>query len=153
MRLAGFIKTDLIFTDLKSASKDAVLEEFAKSIANRTSNISEVDIINALKNREKLGSTGIEEGVAIPHGKIKNMDQIIIAVGRSLKGVDFDAHDHKLSHMFFVLLVPENETALHLKVMARITHLLRSKKLAEKIMSAKSEKEIYDILLTEDEQI
>jgi PTS system nitrogen regulatory IIA component len=103
--------------------------------------------------REKLGSTGIGNGVAVPHGKLKNINNIVCALGRSQNGVDFDAVDRGLVHIFFLVLAPEDSASLHLKVLSRITKILRDQSLRKKVIKLSNTHDIYMSILEEDEKI
>jgi nitrogen PTS system EIIA component len=103
--------------------------------------------------RERLGSTGIGDNVAIPHGKLANLSGLKVAFGRSLKGVDFESTDGKLTHLFFLLLAPINSAGLHLKALAKISRLLMNATFRESLMQAGHSQEIYQLLSAKDEEL
>ena len=107
-------------------------------------------LLFALIEREKLGSTGIGENVAIPHAKLEEIDSIITLFGRSKKGVEFDSLDKKLVHFFCLVIAPANSTGLHLKALARISRLLKNPAMREAILYATEADQIYSILTEED---
>jgi len=109
--------------------------------------------LNVLFEREKLGSTGIGEGIAIPHGKITGLDQLILSFGRSAVGIDFDAMDGKPVHLFFLLIAPENSAGQHLKTLAKISKMLKDSVFRTKLMAAKSKDELYKIIANQDDLI
>ncbi|HPR15219.1 MAG TPA: PTS sugar transporter subunit IIA, partial [Smithella sp.] len=107
-------------------------------------------IIDILKQRENLGSTGIGEGVAIPHGKISNLNDIVVAFGRSEKGIAYDSLDGKPVHLFFLLLAPENSAGQHLKILAKISKMLKDVYFRNKLIAAKSRDELYQIIIDQE---
>jgi PTS system nitrogen regulatory IIA component len=84
--------------------------------------------------RERLGSTGIGGGIAIPHGKLKNLEKVVLGFGLALKGWTFESMDGRPTHLFFLLITPENATDLHLKLLARVSRLLKQDDLKEMLM-------------------
>ncbi|MBS1150752.1 MAG: putative IIA-like nitrogen-regulatory protein PtsN, partial [Myxococcaceae bacterium] len=103
-----------------------------------------------LEEREKLGSTGIGEGVAIPHGKLAGLPTLSASFGVSRSGVDFDAIDGKRTYLFFALVAPENSAGLHLKALARISRLFKSSSFRDAILAAQTSAEIYALIAQED---
>ena len=153
MKITMFLKPGTIIEDLKAATKEAVLEELASVLPLTGRNEARDEIIKVLMAREKLGSTGIGDGIAIPHGKFRHLDDLMISFGRSKKGVDFNATDGKPVHLFFLLMAPENSASQHLKVLARISRLLKDEALRKKLMAAEFSTELYNIILEKDEAI
>lgn len=127
--------------------------EFALTLSKKFPDLKKDDVAHVLLEREKLGSTGIQDGIAIPHGKIKTLPNLLILFGRSLEGIDFQAYDNKPTHLFFVLLAPENATSIHLKLLARLSRMLKNSNLREKLLQAKDAEAIYKTLCEEDEKI
>jgi len=107
-------------------------------------------ISEVLMERERLGSTGIQDGIAIPHGKIIGLDHIVLACGMSPEGIDFDSHDGKPTHLLFVLLAPEFAAGQHLKVLARLSKLLKSESTRNGLMQATSGADMFKLLADED---
>lgn len=124
----------------------------ASLIASAHPEISQEDIIRVLMERESLGSTGIGNGVAIPHGKLSSLSNIMTGFGRSLKGIPFDSQDAKPAHLFFVLIAPENAASLHLKALARLSRLLKDAHFRNKLIEAPDEDALYRDIITEDEK-
>ena len=120
MKIIDMLKTDYILEELKSGNKRDVLKELVGSFMKIHQKLDSEATLNVLFEREKLGSTGIGEGIAIPHGKITGLDQLILSFGRSAVGIDFDAMDGKPVHLFFLLIAPENSAGQHLKTLAKI---------------------------------
>ncbi|MFH1654071.1 MAG: PTS sugar transporter subunit IIA [Pseudomonadota bacterium] len=150
MLLSDFIQQDLVFEALKSANKQNVIRELADLICRARHDLNTNTVTNVLLEREKLGSTGIEDGIAIPHGKISGLKNILVAFGRKKDGVAFDAHDGKPSNLFFVLLAPENSSAMHLKVLARLSRLLKNDQFRKKLLDANNPKSIYETIVHEE---
>ena len=101
--------------------------------------------------RESLGSTGIGDGVAIPHGKVSDLHELVVAFGRSKKGIAFDAIDGKPVHLFFLLLAPENSTGQHLKALAKISKMLKTPNFRKKLIEAKTKSDLYKAIVEQDE--
>jgi nitrogen PTS system EIIA component len=151
MKIMDIIDIDLINADLKAPSKHEVLRELAGMVANKEGLDIEV-LVPVLEEREKLGSTGIGDGIAIPHGKLKGLKKLVASFGRSAKGVNFDSLDGKPAHLFFLLMAPENTAGMHLKALARISRLLKDTKLRERLLESKTIQEVYKTLQEEDEK-
>ena len=149
MRIIDVLNRDFVIADLKSNEKQGVLEEMVSDIASKINGIDREMLLDVLLEREKLGSTGIGYGVAIPHGKMKGINHIIVTFGKSTKGVDFQSLDGKPSHIFFLIIAPEDSTASHLKVLARISRLLKESVFRDKLMSASLRDDIYKIIVDE----
>jgi PTS system nitrogen regulatory IIA component len=114
--------------------------------------VSPEEMVRVLMDRERLGSTGIGEGIGIPHGKMKNLESLYLGVGLSRKGIDFESIDGKPAHIFFLLVTPENSTGLHLKVLARISRILKNEPFREKLLDSADRDEIYEAIRKEDEE-
>ena len=110
-------------------------------------------LYEVITEREKLGSTGIGEGVAIPHGKLKNIGNLLISFGRSREGVDFDSMDGKPAHLFFLLIAPEESVGVHLKTLARISKLLKSQDVRKRLLDAETAEEIFSVITEEEEKL
>jgi PTS system nitrogen regulatory IIA component len=153
MRITTFLKLEFIIEELKAATREAALAELAAVLTHAGSTDDRDEMVKVLMARERLGSTGIGDGIAIPHGKIRGLDDLMIAIGRSNKGVDFNAMDGKPVHLFFLLMAPENSSGQHLKVLARISRLLKDSVLRKKLMEAESPGELFNLLVEKDNLI
>jgi PTS system nitrogen regulatory IIA component len=153
MKIIDMLKTDYILEELKSDNKRDVLKELVGSFMKIHQKLDSEATLNVLFEREKLGSTGIGEGIAIPHGKITRLDQLILSFGRSAVGIDFDAMDGKPVHLFFLLIAPENSAGQHLKTLAKISKMLKDGVFRTKLMAAKSKDELYKIIANQDDLI
>jgi len=147
MRLADVLREENIITDLKSRDKSEVLGELVDGVSSRVSSIDRDGALKALLDREKLGTTGIGHGVAIPHGKLKGLTELKVFFGRSRKGVNFSSMDNLPVHLFFLIMAPENSAAAHLKILASISHLLKSQDFRMRLMEANDRSEIYRIII------
>jgi PTS system nitrogen regulatory IIA component len=127
-----------------------VLEELVSVFKLKYPSIDTSEFLQVLLEREKLGSTGIGEGVAIPHGKVRGFDKLIVSFGRSKKGVDFNSTDSQAVNLFFLLIAPESSTGGHLKALAQISRLLKDEKTRESLRNADTREEIYRIISEND---
>lgn len=152
MKLTEFMSQDAVIADLQSKDRGGVLRELAKVIKRLDSNLVEEEIFQVLMEREKLGSTGIGLGVAIPHGKLAAAKQMMACFGRSEAGVDFQSQDGEPTHLFFALIAPENCAGLHLKVLSRLSRLLKDKNFRESLIHLKTSKELFEKISEEDEK-
>jgi len=150
MRIAEFLREDLIVPDLSATDKAGVLGELCAALARAHPSLSGQKLSEVLQEREKLGSTGIGEGVAIPHGKLPGIPGLLAAFARRKAGVDFASIDGKPTQLFFVLFAPENSAGLHLKALARISRLFKQQSFRQAILDATTAAEIFRLISEED---
>ena len=150
MKITDILSSDLVVADLKGTTKPDVLNELAKALAAKYKEIKLVDLTAVLAERERLGSTAIGDGIAIPHGKLRGVTKIIGAFGRHAAGVDFDSLDGEPSQIFFVLVAPEDSASLHLKALARVSRLLKESSFRSRLLAAKDGDELYSLIKEED---
>ena len=150
MKITDILKKEYIIEDLVSSDKESTLDELSSFLKDKGMIPNKETLQSALMEREALGSTGIGENVAIPHAKISAIDQIVTVFGRSIKGIEFDSLDKKPVHFIYLVLAPMNSSGQHLKVLARISRLLKNKSLRESIISATEANQIYAIIADED---
>ncbi|HTO98405.1 MAG TPA: PTS sugar transporter subunit IIA [Myxococcales bacterium] len=150
MRIAEFLREDLVFPDLEAADKAGVLAELCAGLAKAYPALSAQKLTETLLEREKLGSTGIGDGVAIPHGKLSGLPGLLAAFGRKRTGVDFAAIDGNPTYLFFVLFAPDNSAGLHLKALARISRLFKQPQLRRAILAANGPDGIFRLISEED---
>jgi PTS system nitrogen regulatory IIA component len=131
------------------SSAQAVLAELSQPLAT-AHKLDAQRLLDTLVEREKLGSTGIGDGIAIPHGKVPGLPVLMASFGRSIKGVDFSAIDGRPTYLFFTLFAPENSAGAHLKALARISRIFKNPAFRESIMKAKDAAEIYRLIEAED---
>lgn len=154
MKVQNLLMRDMIYADLNSKSSEGVLKEMVEFLKEKNIIHREKDIIERLIQREKLGSTAISEGFAIPHCKTKGIKQPIVLMALSREGVNFNAADGKPVHIFFLVLSAPENPSLNLQILAAIAHLIRkSKNFKKKIMGADNVSAIYDIVRQEEEKI
>jgi len=153
MKIAELLHPAAINDDLQATGKNEVLEELTDSIMAVEEGLDRSEVIRVLQERENLGSTGIGDSVAIPHGKLRDIDRLLLSFGRSRKGVDFDSMDGKPAHLFFLLIAPEESVGIHLKTLARISKLLKDSSVRNKLMEAEDGGEIYRIIVEEEEKL
>ncbi|HET6461848.1 MAG TPA: PTS sugar transporter subunit IIA [Syntrophales bacterium] len=151
MKIIDICRKEYIIEELKAKTKRDVLAELSRVIHCQNGATSQEDIVKTLLDREKLGSTGIGDGIAIPHGKLADLDELIVTFGRSKEGVDFDSMDGKPANLFFLLLAPENTTGLHLKALAKISKMLKDNAFKKKLLEARSKEELYSIIADKDD--
>lgn len=144
------IEMNCIVDELKSKTKREVLYELSGPVAASLPEEDADAIVEVLLEREKLGSTGIGEGVAIPHGKLQGLDRLVVSFGRSFDGVDFDALDGKPVSIFFLLLVPDNSAGRHLKVLAKISRMLKDSDFRKDLMEAGSRERLFSLIAEKD---
>jgi len=151
MKILDHLKKSSIIVGLKSVEKKGVIEELIMPIVPLTGTDHD-ELVSVLMDREHLGSTGIGGGIGIPHGKLKSLDSLVVSFGLSHQGVDFESLDGRPTHIFFLLLTPENSTGLHLKLLARISKILKNDSFKESLLSAKDIEEVYSIIEADDEE-
>jgi PTS system nitrogen regulatory IIA component len=139
------LKKEAIILDLKATDKKSVLEELTIPAAT-ISKIDHSQLVRMLMERERLGTTGIGGGIAIPHGKLKNLPSELLCMGISHKGVSFEAMDGKPVHIFFLLFTPEGATDLHLMLLSRISKMLRNDIFKQRLLDAPNVDTVFDIL-------
>ncbi|MBE2250335.1 MAG: PTS sugar transporter subunit IIA [Myxococcus sp.] len=150
MPIAEFLKVEAVTPAMSATTKPEVLHELARALARAWPEVSVERFLHVLEEREKLGSTGMEKGVAIPHGRLAELPTLIACFGVSREGVDFEARDGRPSQFFFALVAPENSAGLHLKALSRLSRLFRSDALKENILSAGDAATVHALLLQED---
>ena len=150
MKIEDILAEDLIVPSLRATEKRRVLEELAGVVAARHGEIDRDRLVRALEEREALNSTALGDGVAIPHGKLTGIKRVFAAFGRSPAGVDFESLDGKPTHLFFLLVAPEESAGAHLKALARISRLLKDGAFRERLLGAVDAETLYGIIREED---
>ena len=151
MKLSEIFEEENIIPDLKARDKKGVLEELVEVMVATEPLLDKNALVKVLLERERLGSTGIGDGVAIPHGKFHGVDQPVISFGRSLKGLDFESMDGQPAFLFFLLIAPENSASIHLKALAKIARILKNGSFRKILMEASTRKELYRRIIENDE--
>lgn len=145
MKITDFLTEKTIFTDLMAQNKRELLQELVAPVAEMTS-IPADTIMKVLLERERLGSTGIGQGIGIPHGKLKELTSLVMACGICRQGVSFDALDGKPAYLFFLLLAPENNAELHLQMLAKLSKYLKMPAFRNDLINAENPTEIIKII-------
>lgn len=151
MKILDILERSAIVPELRGNSKVQVLEELIDALLLDKPQLDRNSLMGVLLERERLGSTGIGDGIAIPHGKVKNLDQLALSFGKSARGVDFESMDGKPVHLFFLLVAPESCVGIHLRALAKIARLLKNGSVRKKLGSVASREEIYEVIHQEDE--
>jgi len=152
MLITEILSKKSIKLTLEATDKEEVLEELVNGLADTKSLSDKKAILKSLIDRENLGSTGIGQGIAIPHGKTDKVNELIAYMGISHKGVNFEALDGESVHIFFLLLAPKESAGPHLKALARISRLLRDNHLCQLIVKSKTPEEVYQIIASEEKR-
>lgn len=150
MNIANMFKKEFIIEELKSTTRREVLTELSQIFSHAHIKVDYDNMVEVLLEREKLGSTGIGGGIAIPHGKLAGLENLIVSFGRSKDGIDFDSMDGKPVHIFFLLMAPENSAGQHLKALARISRMLKDDSFKDDLINATSVESLYRIIIEKD---
>ena len=154
MKITDFLREKAVSVDLSAANKEGVIQELVHLLvkAGEIKPSDEEKLVPILLAREALGSTGIGQGVGIPHGKSNAVHQLVGAFGLSRQGVNFDSLDGEPVHIFFLLVAPEDSAGPHLKALARISRLLKDRFFRESLKEAKEDKQLLRIIQQEDQK-
>ena len=150
MKITDILVREASVLDMVSTSKDDLLGEMASALSKIEPHLEERKLLEILRERESLQSTGIGEGVAIPHGKVSGLDRLVATFARSRQGVDFDSIDGQPTQLFFLLVVPEQSGGQHLKALARISRFFRDASFREKLLAADEMEAIFKAIEEED---
>ena len=153
MKIMDFLSEKAISANLQSTDKKGAIEELVDLLieAKKIDSKDRGNLIKSLLARESLGSTGIGQGIGIPHGKLEGCRELVAAFGLSQKGVHYESLDGEPVHLFFLLVAPEDSTGPHLKALARISRLLKDKFFRNTLRKAKAVEEILAIIRKEDQ--
>lgn len=152
MKITDFLSAETVIPALASRDKNTVLKEMAYWLASQHRPLDGQRVLNVLLEREKISTTAIGEGVAIPHGKLPGVERVLGVFARSPEGVDFASLDGEPTYLFFMLIAPEDAAADHLKALARISRLLKDATFRKRLMHGQTSKEIFDIIAQEDQK-
>ena len=153
MKLSDILRPECIISDLRAHDKKGALEELSGVITDQEPSLNKGYLLQVLLERERLGSTGIGEGIALPHGKVNRLNRLLVSFGRSLEGLNFDSIDDQPAYLFFLLVAPENSAGAHLQALAKISRFLKDSSFRQRLMDAKSTAEIYRIIIEKDEEL
>ncbi len=152
MKISELLNPEAIVADLQAKDKEKALAELTDSLISCEPTLDRGAVIAVLREREKLGSTGIGDGVAIPHGKLAGISELKLVFGRSHTGVDFESMDGQPAHLFFLLIAPEESVGVHLKTLAKISKLLKDAVARKKLLDAPDQQAIYQVILDKEGQ-
>ncbi len=154
MKIMDFLNPAAMSVDLQATDKKGVIKELVDLLvkSGEIKPKEEAKVVKVLLEREALGSTGIGQGIGIPHSKFAGVRKLVGAFGLSRKGVDFESLDGEPVYIFFLLVAPEDSAGPHLKALARISRLLKDKYFRETLKSAKDEKALSKIIKQEDQR-
>ena len=152
MKITDMLDEASVVQDLHSSTKKGVLVELSTVLVHEGRLPDRDKVVEVLLEREKLGSTGIGDGIAIPHGKMGGIKEVIASFGRSIQGVNFESIDSKPTHLFFLLIAPENSAGVHLKALARISRLLKDPSIRNRLLEAKDSRSLYRVIAEEDDK-
>jgi PTS system nitrogen regulatory IIA component len=150
MKIMDILVKDAVLLDIGAETKPAILGRLASAVAAAEPGIDEGRLLQVLVEREGLQSTGIGDGVAIPHGKLPGLQHLLAAFARSRSGVDFESIDGQPTHLFFLLVVPEHSGGLHLKALARISRFFRDAGFRKALLEAESREDVLNAIEEED---
>jgi len=146
IKLPDLLKEKYIVLDLQEKEKTKLIAELVNIVVKSSRIKNKEALFNAILEREKLGSTAIGNGVAIPHVKIKGFKKPLLILGRSIEGVNFDSLDGEKTYLFFMLISPQEKVGLHLKILAKISHLVKDKFVVERLKKIKGKHEVFELI-------
>jgi PTS system nitrogen regulatory IIA component len=150
VRIVDLIQRDMILPTLSSTAKAEIIVELAEHLSGAHEEIDHDRLVKVLTDREALASTAIGEGVAIPHGKLPDIGEIKACLARVRDGVDFDSMDGKPTHIFIVMVAPENSAGSHLKALARISRVFKDPEFLQRLLEAPDADQMFETLSQED---
>jgi len=149
VKIQDFLQPQAVVAELGGTTAAEVLADLCRPVA-QLHGLDAARLLQVLLDREKLGSTGVGEGVAIPHGKLAGLPALVATFGRSREGIEFRSADGRPARLFFALFAPENSAGAHLKALSRVSRIFRMPAFREAILAAPSAEEIYRLILAED---
>jgi PTS system nitrogen regulatory IIA component len=153
VRLVDILSEDLVVASLRSRDRDGVLGEIADHVAKRHGDVDRDLAKRVLYDRECIGSTGIGQGIAIPHAKLPRIKTLIACFARSVEGVEFGSLDSKPAHLFLTLLAPEGQAGIHLKALARVSRLFKDPGFRARLMDPADAHGLFGIISSEDARL
>ncbi len=146
MEIAGVLSTERVAAKVQVKSKKKALQIISERLAASTAEITSAEAFGCLIEREKLGSTGLGHGVALPHGRLRSAENVYGVFLQLAQAIDFDALDNQPVDLLFALLVPQQATETHLRILARLAEMFRDKALCERLRHAENDAELFDLL-------
>ncbi|HAW50451.1 TPA: hypothetical protein DCX16_05850 [bacterium] len=151
MKLYELLSESGFIVDLKSKKKNEILKNMVSLLAKKN-DFDEEEVLNGIMTRESIMSTGLGQGVAIPHTKAKSAKKVIVGFARFKNGIDFDAIDGEPVHLVFMVIVPQDATMSQIKILARISRLLKHNYIRERLKTQKTKEEILGFIMEEEER-
>ncbi|MBU0651594.1 MAG: PTS sugar transporter subunit IIA [Proteobacteria bacterium] len=152
MKITDMLKREFVLEQLKAGNKRDALAELAGVFAQGRINVDPEAMLHVLLERERLGSTGIGDGIAIPHGKLPGLEEMVVSFGRSREGIAFEAMDGKPVHLFFLLMAPENSAGHHLKMLAKISRMLKDANFRKNLLETEMHEDLFRIIAEKDDE-
>lgn len=152
MKIVDYLSENDVLSRLHASSREGVIKEMVDHLKQSGKIDDPEKLVNILLDREMLGSTGIGHGVAIPHGRLSGLDEILLVFGRSPEGVDFDAHDGEPVNLFFLLVAPEDSAGLHLKTLARISRIVKNPECRKTLLGTDDRDKLFNTIEEEDQR-
>ena len=153
MRVVDSLNQELVVPQLRSTTKIDVLDELSQQLATHYPHINAQTLVAVLLERERLGTTAIGEGIAIPHGKLPGLKDVVAVFGRSRSGIDCQSLDGALTQLFFLLVAPEDSAGVHLKALARVSRLLKDRAFRERLLQGESQDDLFRLISQEDAKL
>lgn len=153
MKIATFLDRNDVTATVPAGDKQEVLATLVDLLVSNRDDLDRDVLLSVLLKREELRSTGIEEGVAFPHGRVPGIASLLSCFGRCREGVDFDSFDGKPTHFFFVLLIPEEAEGSHLRALARLNRLFQDAEFRDRLLAAADAGALYDVIIQQDASI
>ncbi len=143
MKLTDILIREACIVDLRARTKKETVQELAGAMASHVEGLEATALTQMLLERERLGSTAMGDGIAIPHARIETLDRLLASFGRSRQGVDFDSLDGKPTHIFFLLVAPGREGSAHLLTLARLSRFLTNPAFRDKLQHLDTTDELF----------
>jgi PTS system nitrogen regulatory IIA component len=153
MTITDILTAERIIPELAAKTKEEVLEEVSRLISPFCDGVDTKTVTSVLRERERLNSTAIGEGIAIPHGRLAGIKTVVAAFARSSKGIDFDSVDRQPTQLFFVIIAPDDAAAMHLKALARISRLLKDHDFRNRLLGLNTREALFDAIVAEDAKL
>ncbi len=150
MKLTDILIRDACVVDMQAKTKKEALRELANALSGAVEGLAASELLDMLLEREKLGTTAMGDGIAIPHARMESLDRLLASFGRSRTGVDFDAVDGKHTHLFFLLVAPGREGSAHLLTLARLSRFLSNPDFRSKLLDVESSDDLFRIFEEEE---
>ena len=143
MKLTDILVREACIPEMKATTKKEALRELSEVLANAVDGLDAAGLLDMLLEREKLGTTAMGDGIAIPHARIESLDRLLASFGRSRNGVDFDSIDGRPTHLFFLLVAPGREGSVHLLTLARLSRFLAVAGFRAKLLDIESSDDLF----------